>query len=297
MAGERFASKGDGPFDWLPASESPVVAAEVGGLPVLHVGAWCDIPRLRHGFFGRRGGSSSGALSSLNLSAAVSDDPAALQANWAAVRAAMRGLSLVRMRQVHGERIVPVRDAEQRIGEADGMMTDVAGLALTVLTADCVPLLMVNPSRQIVAAVHAGWRGTLAGIAGGATRMAEGEWGTEPHEWQIAMGPAIGGCCYEVDAEIGQRLESRWGEMPDAWSRFGRKGQLDLRAANRAILVRRGMRPESIFAIGPCTACAQTDFFSHRGSHGQAGRQLSYLGWSASGPEGEWVEKLEDRQN
>jgi copper oxidase (laccase) domain-containing protein len=96
------------------------------------------------------------------------------------------------------------------------------------------------------------------------------------------MGPSISGCCYEVDAEIGERLESRWGRLPDAWSRVGKKGQLDLRQANRAILVACGVPPDMIFAIGPCTACAENDFFSHRATHGRAGRQLSYLGWDAN---------------
>jgi YfiH family protein len=184
------------------------------------------------------------------------------------------------MRQVHGDRIARVGGAEQRIGDADGMITDVAGLALSVLTADCVPLLMISLSRPTIAAVHAGWKGTLAGIAEGAVRAAERELGIGPERWQVAMGPSIGGCCYEVDAEIGARLESRWGRMPDAWSRVGRKGQLDLRQANRAILTACGVEPNLIFAIGPCTACAHEDFFSHRKSEGRAGRQLSYLGWS-----------------
>jgi YfiH family protein len=272
--------KGERRFDWSPSDESEGVIEEAVGLPVLRVPEWRRIPRLQHGFLGRRGGSSIGARHSLNLSVAVSDDPAALRMNWNAVRAAIPALAVVRMRQIHGERIVLVRDARQQIGEADGLMSDVAGLALTVLTADCVPLLMVSPSRPGIAAVHAGWRGTLAGIADSAIRTGKRELDLEPAEWQIAMGPSINGCCYEVDAEIGARLESRWGRMPDAWSRVGRKGQLDLREANRAILVRGGVRPESIFAIGPCTACAHTDFFSHRKSRGESGRQASYLGWT-----------------
>jgi hypothetical protein len=218
----------------------------------------------------------------MNLSAAVQDDPASVQANWTAVQGAIPSLKVVRMRQVHGDRIVRVRGVEQEIGDADGMMTDVAGLALAVLTADCVPLLMVHPSRGVGAAVHAGWRGTVAGIAAEAVRAAESELGTGVAGWQVAMGPSIGGCCYEVDAEIGERLESRWGRLPEAWSRVGEKGQLDLRQANRAILVTCGVEPDMIFAIGPCTACAENDFFSHRASHGRAGRQLSYLGWDAN---------------
>jgi YfiH family protein len=291
---EPDPSKSETSFEWSPSGEDQGVVAETGGLPVLRVRQWHAFPTLQHGFLGRPGGASAGPLSSLNLSAAVQDDTEALQANWAAVRGAMPGMKIVRMRQVHGDRIVPVRSAEQEIGDADAMMTDVAGLALTVLTADCVPFLMVNPPRRVVAAVHAGWRGTLAGIAEGAISAAERELGTGPDEWQVAMGPSIGGCCYEVDAEIGERLESRWGKMPDAWSRAGRKVQLDLRQANRAILAACGVQPHLIFAIGPCTACAKKDFFSHRASGGRAGRQLTYLGWRANGQE-DRTQQAEDR--
>ena len=282
VAPDPDSSKAESSFDWSPSGEEESVAAEADGLPVLHVRKWRSFPQLRHGFFGRRGGSSAGPLGSLNLSASVQDDPAALQTNWAAVRGIIPGMTVLRMRQVHGVRIVRVRSAEQQVGEADGLVTDVPGLVLTVLTADCVPLLMVNPVRRVVAAVHAGWRGTVAGIAESAIRAAEGESGNGCGEWQVSMGPSIGGCCYEVDAEIGEQLESRWGKMPDAWSRAGRKGQLDLRQANRAILAACGVRPDLIFTIGPCTACAETDFFSHRKSRGRAGRQLSYLGWLAN---------------
>lgn len=269
-------------FGWEPPPEDESEVAQVGGIPVLRVRKWRSLARLQHGFLGRHGGVSAGPLSSLNLSVAVHDDPTAVQANWTAVRSAMPGMKVVRMRQVHGDRIVRVRGAEQEIGDADGMMTDVAGLALAVLTADCAPLLMMHPSQGVGAAVHAGWRGTVAGIAAGAVRAAESELGAGVAGWQVAMGPSISGCCYEVDAEIGEQLESRWGRLPEAWSRIGAKGQLDLRQANRAILVACGVQPDMIFAIGPCTACAEDDFFSHRASCGRAGRQVSYLGWGAN---------------
>lgn len=279
---ETDSSKEDSSFDWSPSSEKEGVVADAGGIPVLRVGEWDALAKLQHGFCGRRGGTSTGPLSSLNLSVTVEDDPATVRANWAAVRGAMPGMKVVRMRQVHGDRVVPVHSAEQEIGDADGMMTGVAGVALTVLTADCVPLLMVSSSQQVGVVVHAGWRGTVAGIGAAAVRAAERELGAGADTWQVAMGPSIGGCCYEVDAAIGERLESRWGRMPEAWSRLGEKGQLDLRQANRAILAACGVPPDMIFAIGPCTACAEKDFFSHRASRGRAGRQLSYLGWSVN---------------
>jgi hypothetical protein len=127
-------------------------------------------------------------------------------------------------------------------------------------------------------ALHAGWRGSLAGIAAVALRMAEAELAISPAEWQVALGPSIGGCCYEVEAEIGRQFVDRWGAMPDAWQPAGDHGQLDLRGANRAVLIANGVRPEAIIDVGPCTSCASDEFYSHRRSGGRAGRQLSLVG-------------------
>jgi YfiH family protein len=171
------------------------------------------------------------------------------------------------------------------VGEADGMLTTACGVGLAVLTADCVPLLAHAPAYGAVLAVHAGWRGSVGGVAAAALELAEQELGVRPGEWQVALGPSIGGCCYEVEADIGRQLVARWGAMPDAWQAAGRHGQLDLRRANRAILVACGVSPEAIVDVGPCTRCAAADFFSHRGAAGQAGRQLSLIGrMASSGP-------------
>lgn len=256
-----------------PGGDSPE------SLPALGVAAWEAFRGLVHGFLGRRGGTSGGAWSSLNLSEQVGDDPRAVARNWDAVRRRFRGLCIARMRQVHGDRIVHVDEREQAAVEADGMVANTAGIGLAILTADCVPILMVAPTARAAMAVHAGWRGTVAGIA--ARALAEGQCrlGLEPSEWYAALGPSIGGCCYEVSSEIGVELEHRWGAMGRAWQAAGERGMLDLRMANRTMLIERGVAPERIVTVGPCTACGSTDFFSHRRSGGQTGRQLSVVGW------------------
>lgn len=249
--------------------------------PALRVDAWAGIAALEHGFFGRRGGVSEGPFASLNVSAVVGDAPAAVTANWQRITQAAPGLRVVRMRQVHGTRIVHVTEPDAAVGEADGLLATRAGIGLAVLTADCVPLLGVAPAHGAVLAVHAGWRGSLAGIAALALEQAHAALGIPPDAWQLALGPAIGGCCYEVEAEIGARFVDRWGALPDVWQPAGRHGQLDLRAANRAILLSAGARPEAIATVGPCTRCAAEDFFSHRAAGGQAGRQVSLIGFRA----------------
>lgn len=253
-----------------------------GGVPLVQVAAWDAIPGLAHGFFGRGGGVSEGALASLNLSARVGDQPERVAANWQRVEQTLPGLTFVRMQQVHGTRVVRVAAADDAVGEADALITDRPGLGLTVLTADCVPLLGVAAQRGAVMAVHAGWRGSLAGIAIEALRAAEDAFGIEPAAWQVALGPSIGGCCYEVEAEIGRQFLDRWGAMPDAWQAAGTHGQLDLRRVNAELLRQAGVPDGQIHLAGPCTACCRDEFFSHRASAGRAGRQASVIGFAGS---------------
>ena len=248
--------------------------------PVARVAAWDRIGGLRHAFFGRGGGVSDGPWRSLNVSDRVGDDPRAVAENWHQVRLAAPDLSFARMRQVHGVRVLPVEHADGA-EDADGMITCTAGLGLAVLSADCVPVLCVAPGARAVMALHAGWRGTLAGIVSAGLAVAKDRYGIQPDAWQVALGPSIGACCYEVESHIGEQLVARWGTMLYAWHPAGARGLLDLRAVNRHILASHGVPEAQIVAVGPCTACRQDEYFSHRGSQGHAGRQLSVIGWAA----------------
>jgi YfiH family protein len=237
------------------------------------------VPGLVHGFYGRDGGDSRGPWASLNLSLNVGDDAEAVARNWSRVRQSAADMSIVIMRQVHGAAVTHVVEPLARVDDTDGLFTDRPGIALGIMTADCVPMLMIAPEARVAIAVHAGWRGTLAGIAAAAVAAVNTELGIPPETLEVAMGPSIGQCCYEVDATIGVQLEERWGELGDAWERRGEKGQLDLRAANRAMLVAAGVSDDAIDVIGPCTACQMTRYFSHRAANGRTGRQLSLVGW------------------
>lgn len=240
---------------------------------------WGGIPGLVHGFFGRAGGVSRGPRAALNLSFNVGDDTAAVRRNWSRVRSALPGCAVVTMGQVHGADVVRVTAAVDRVDACDGLFTDRAGIALGVMTADCVPILMLAPAARVAIAVHAGWRGTLAGIAAVAVKTVQRQLEVPPQSLQVALGPAIGQCCYEVDAAIGEQLEAAFGQLGEAWQPRGEKGQLDLRATNRRILMSAGVPESAIDLIGPCTACQMTQYFSHRASAGTAGRQLSVIGW------------------
>jgi YfiH family protein len=256
-----------------PAALGPEPAA-------LQAAGWADIPSLAHAFFGRRGGVSGGEWSSLNVSDVVGDDPRCVATNWSLAMSSWPALSPVRARQVHGVRIAKATAADRWLGEADGLITSSAGVGLAILTADCVPILCVAPEAGVVMALHAGWRGTIDGIAAAGLQAACDWFDVAPDQWRIALGPSINGCCYEVETHIGNRLLDRWGAMPDVWQPMGSHGQLDLRAANRQILNASGVPETSIALVGPCTACESGEYFSHRASHGHTGRQLSLIGWA-----------------
>lgn len=252
---------------------------------------WDDIPKLAHGFCGRRGGYSRGPFAELNLSFGVGDDADAVRENWRRVAHAVGVVPrFATMQQVHGTRVVTLRHPAEKRVEADALVTRQAGVALSILTADCVPILLVAPERHAIAAVHAGWRGTIGGIAAHAVRHLESRFAASVRNIRAALGPSVGGCCYEVDRDIVDRLEERWGAMPDAvrrgdtGDRPAAKAMLDLRRANAAILVRAGIRAADIASIGSCTRCALTEYFSYRAAsaatgHGVTGRQLSFIGW------------------
>jgi purine-nucleoside/S-methyl-5'-thioadenosine phosphorylase / adenosine deaminase len=234
-----------------------------------------------HGFLGRTGGVSGGEYATLNLGLHVGDDPAAVAENLRRVRAELGcGGEFARVNQVHGAEVrVITRDNAGERPRADGMVTDDAGVMLAVFTADCVPLLMRSKRSRVVAAIHAGWRGVIAGIAreGVAAAVALG---ARPGEISAALGPSIGPCCFEVDEELGARFVR---EISGAGRHFrpGRAGKvfLDLRAILRDQLIAAGLDPDEIVDLGPCTRCASDRFFSRRAAGGiTTGLQMSFIG-------------------
>lgn len=249
----------------------------------LKVPHWQEEKGLLHGFLGRCGGTSTGPFASLNLSFRVGDDPRAVKDNFCDMKKAVgvHDARIVTMKQVHGDHIVEVRDDQlKEAGEADGMITDQPGIFLGVLTADCVPLLFAVRGQKLVAAVHAGWRGTLAGISVKLLeRLAQG-YGVAPGSVEVALGPAIGGCCYEIGDDVARPLVERWGSAAESsLKKSGTKHLLELRKLNRSILIHAGIPPEQIHEVGPCTSCESDKFFSYRREQKETGRQISFIGW------------------
>jgi len=250
---------------------------------------WIKVPQwekrngLLHGFLGRRGGKSLGPYASLNLAFSVGDDPGVVKDNLCDMKKAvgLHDLRIVTMKQVHGDQILEVKDKSLKVaGEADGMLTDEKEIFLGVLSADCVPILFAVPGRAIVAAVHAGWRGTLAGIAPRMVKHLRDRFGVDLTSVEVAMGPAIDGCCYAIGADVSGPMVKRWGDMAErGLLRRDRKTFLDLRQVNRLQLEGAGVQSEKIYQIGPCTSCASGEFFSYRRQKGKTGHQMSFIGW------------------
>jgi YfiH family protein len=253
------------------------------GITWLQVSQWERYDGLLHGFMGRRGGNSVGPYAGLNVSYRVGDDNQVVSQNVCDVKhlVGIHDGKIVTMKQVHGDQIVEVKDkALKETGEADAMVTAGTGIHLGVLTADCVPILIAAPKHKIVAAVHAGWRGTLMGIAGKTVRQFNDSFGVRADEVEAALGPSIGACCYEVKDDVTGPLREKWGRTADTniQTRDG-KSFVDLRSLNRAILESAGVPSQQLFEIGPCTCCASSEFFSYRREKKATGRQISFVGW------------------
>ncbi|MGH7817648.1 MAG: peptidoglycan editing factor PgeF, partial [Candidatus Binatia bacterium] len=223
----------------------------------LKIPQWQKYDGLLHGFMGRRGGKSVGPYAGLNVSYRVGDDPKVVSQNVCDMKLAV-GIhdgKIVTMRQVHGDNIIEVQDKKlKEAGEADGMVTAEKGIYLGVLTADCVPLLFIAPTQRLAAAVHAGWRGTLAGIAEKTVQVFKNQYNVSAGDLEVSLGPSIGVCCYEVNDDVAGPLMKKWGSLttPSVAVKDG-KTFVNLRRLNRDILRAAGVPGNQLFTVGPCT--------------------------------------------
>ena len=151
------------------------------------------------------------------------------------------------------------------VGEGDALLTDNAGLTVSVRTADCYPILLADPEHHAVAAIHAGWRGTEAGIVGEAIGRMRNVYGSRAEALYAAIGPGIGVCCYEVGEEVARKFG-----MESA-------GRLDLAAENRRQLIAAGLPEAQISTVTGCTYCNADRFFSYRREGEHAGRMISFI--------------------
>jgi hypothetical protein len=180
------------------------------------------------------------------------------------------------LKQVHGTRVR--RAPWEGRPEGDAALADRAGTILGIETADCLPVLIADPRRRVVAAAHAGWRGTAAGVTKAAVRALVEE-GSRPEDLVAALGPGIGACCYEV----GEELVAAFGPGGEAFFRPGPRGRLhlDVRAANVAQLKAAGVPEDRIHHAADCTSCRADLYHSYRRDGPRTGRMINYVGWTA----------------
>lgn len=286
------------------------IVRRAGGLQIVESRALGKLRWLVHGFSTRPGGESLlEGKPALNLGFTDWDERARVEKNRAAFAAALaaRNMSLVTLRQFHSD-VIHVASAlpatEEDATRADALAASAPGLLLGVQTADCVPILLADTRGRAVAAIHAGWRGTLARIAVKTLGRMRMEFGTQPKDVVAAIGPAIGRCCYEVGPEVAQAFAMQFPSAADwfdgpfeqlshgeeplwlPWLTMMPPGhvpppprvQLDLRAANRWQLMDAGVRETQIDVSDLCTACRPDLLFSYRREGAKTGRMMAVIG-------------------
>lgn len=241
-----------------------------------------DKIQARHGFTTRFGGVSTGDFASLNLGSNRGDDPEAVRENYRRICAAFgAGIDDCAVtKQVHGAEVRIVTEEDKHVClspvpyEADGIVTAVKGLPIFCFVADCVPVLLHDPVNSVAAAVHCGWRSSVADILGNALEKM-GSLGAKPENVCAAMGAAIGKCCFETDDDVPRAIDAYIGA--DAvgcyTQRSDGKYMVDLRLANKKRLLQLGLKEENIDLSEECTYCSHDKYWSHRYTKGKRGSQ------------------------
>jgi YfiH family protein len=231
-----------------------------------------------HGFPERSGGVSTGLRSSLNLGKRWGDDEANVEANrrLLAEHVGYEPAQLQIMRHVHGTAVWKVGEELPDPAEFDGLVTDRVGPVLGAFAADCIPLLFADPVARVIGSAHAGWRGTVGGVATNViARMTE--LGASPATIRVALGPSIGPCCFEVGPEVVAEFRAAFGEVPGMVVAGPNKDHIDLRVAMRAQLERAGIAAAHIDNAPPCTRCEADRFFSYRRDGKDGGVHMGFI--------------------
>ncbi|MGI8989090.1 MAG: peptidoglycan editing factor PgeF [Bryobacteraceae bacterium] len=170
------------------------------------------------------------------------------------------------LKQVHSSKVVHAEGRTGDAGEADALIDNSAGSVLAIKTADCVPILLVDPEHRAIAAVHAGWRGTAGKIVDETIRQMKRRFDTNPGGLHAAIGPGIGECCFEVGPDVALELIGK-----------RERAHVDLAGINWNQLSKAGLNQTRIYSAGMCTVCLADEFFSYRREREQAGRMISYV--------------------
>jgi len=300
------------------AGAAPETTRFANGVELLQIRAWLENKDLKkwlwHGFSTRRGGVSRAycaeqAAGELNLGFTATDSREAVEQNRRLLAGAVTGSAetpIAVLRQFHSNLVVVANRADaqrEKPRKADGVISAVPGLLVTIQTADCIPVLVADRRQRVVAAFHAGWRGTVKRIVQLGVGRMRLEFGCRPEDLVAAIGPGAAQCCYAVGEELLSEFESQFNYAQDLFrevfdsdpvrmkypmlfltqrapghSPIGPQLHLDLIEANRRQLLDAGVKASAISTTGGCTNCHAEMFFSHRASRGHAGRMMSVIG-------------------
>jgi polyphenol oxidase len=285
------------------AHEPWTLRTSANGIGVLQASSFSKLPWLVHGFSTCRGGVSPlNGKKVLNLGFTEWDTRENVQKNRCLFQSALHAgeFTLIALKQFHSDVIFDFSTVPGESRGADASISRSPNLLLGIQTADCVPILLVDPRNHAVAAVHAGWRGTLRRIVEKTIGRMQMQFGTRACDLLAAIGPAVGGCCYEVGTEVAAVFLSQFVQAPE-WFDEIRTGEepnpmqwlnqfppghqpppknvrLDLRKANRAQLIEGGLGGQNICVSDICTACRSDLLFSYRRDGSVSGRMMAAIG-------------------
>ncbi len=239
-----------------------------------------------HAFLTRLGGVSPGVFSSLNFSEKGGDSKENVGKNCEILAETFNidPTRLFTVNQVHGDRVLVIKENPGRFFQAnksdyDAIITNRRGIVVGVLTADCLPIMILDPRKKVVGIVHAGWRGTSLKIVLKTVMEIAGTFESLPQDLLVGLGPAIGDCCYEVDRSVKSHFDTyQAGVRHFMNSGKKQKWLLNLGLLNREQLLEAGILKKNIYFVDICTSCNDNLFFSHRRDAGNTGRQLSFIG-------------------
>lgn len=268
------------------------VLREAAGIPYLSFPALEALGMVKNGFSTRIGGASQGDFASMNFSASRGDSPEAVLENFTRMAAAL-GVDRDRMAvswQTHTTNVRRITEEDAGKGvirprdyrDVDGLITDVPGITLVTLYADCVPLYFADPVRHAVGLSHSGWRGTVRRMGAVTIRRMAEEFGSRPEDLVACIGPSICAGCFEVGEEVAAAfMEEFSSEAPETLCpvnpRTG-KHHVDLWLANRLVLREAGILEENIHVTSLCTRCNPELLFSHRAAGERRGNLAAFLG-------------------
>lgn len=274
------------PENW---KNHPIFTYHAAPTPYLTLNAFSALPGIKHGFSTRWGGVSDDIYSTMNLGFKTADTKENIRKNYEIICNAM-GLCadhLTLTDQTHSANIKMITTKDigkgftrlQDYQEIDGLITNLPQVPLSVVHADCVPLIFADAKQKVIGAAHAGWRGTVNGIAANMIQLFTQQFGSNPADIWMGIGPSIGFCCYEVDEPVAEiflskpQLANSDALTPTAPGKY----HINLQKVNSLFAQSRGVLPAHIIDIGLCTNCHKDIFFSHRGHHGKRGLLASFI--------------------